>query len=371
MIRTPNRILAISRKEFLHIIHDPRSLLIIFAFPVIQLIMFGYALNMEIQNIDMAIIDNNKTIYSRRLVQEFEGNDFFKPYYYNGRYSAIEQLFLKREARAILIIDKDFDKNYRFGPMTKVQILVDAADPNAATMIKFYTNFVINAFNERYGTQIMMPFRVEPRIWYNPDLKSSYFFVPGLVALILVMISALLTSLTITREKEMGTMEQILVSPVKPREIIIGKVLPYILMAFLDGFIILLLGIVLFHVPFKGSYLLLILLSTLYVTTALSLGLMISTIVKTQQVAMMVALAATLLPTIMLSGFIFPIKSMPLILQYISYIVPAKYYLIIIRGIMLKGNTFAQLALQTLFLLIMTAILLRNALFRFRTNLEK
>jgi len=371
MIRSPNRILAISRKEFLHIIHDPRSLLIIFVMPIAQLVMFGYALNMEIQNIDLAVIDYSKTEYSRRLVQEFEGNNFFRPYYYEGKYSEIEQLFLKREARVILIIEKDFDKNYQLTGSVAVQILIDAADPNAGTMMKYYCNFVINNFNERYGGKVLLPFNVQPRIWYNPDLKSSYFFVPGLVALILVMISALLTSITITREKEMGTMEQILVSPVKPREIIIGKVLPYILMAFLDGFLILLIGVVLFNVPFEGSYLLLIFLSTLYITTALSLGLMISTIVSTQQVAMMVALASTLLPTVMLSGFIFPIKSMPVILQYISYVVPAKYYLIIIRGIMLKGNTLAQLATQMLFLLLMTAILLRNALVRFKTNLEK
>jgi ABC-2 type transport system permease protein len=366
-----NRILAISRKEFLHIIHDPRSLLIIFVLPIAQLIMFGYALNMEIQNIDLAVIDYNKTMYSRQLVQEFEGNNFFLPFYYTGKHSEIEQLFLYRKARVILIIDKDFDKKYQSAGSATVQILIDASDPNAATMMKQYCTMVINNYNSRYSARVVSPLTIEPRIWYNPDLKSSFYFVPGLVALILVMISALLTSITITREKEMGTMEQILVSPVKPREIIIGKVLPYILLAFLDGFIILVLGVFLFNVPFNGSILLLILLSTLYITTALSLGLMISTIVSTQQVAMMAAVAATLLPTIMLSGFIFPIKSMPVILQYISYIVPAKYYLIIIRGIMLKGNSFAQLALQTFFLLIMTMVLLRNALHKFRLNLEK
>ena len=366
-----DRIFAIARKEFLHIRHDPRSLIIIFVLPVIQLILFGYALNMEIQNIDMAIVDYNNTMYSRKLVQEFEGNNYFSPFYYQGEQRDIEQLLLYRKARAIMIIDKDFDEKYMHAELIPVQILIDASDPNAATMIKHYFNSVISNFNSRYRAQVNTPFTIEPRIWYNPDLKSSYFFVPGLVALILVMISALLTSITITREKEMGTMEQILVSPIKPLEIIIGKVLPYILLAFLDGFMILILGVFLFNVPFDGSVLLLILLSTLYITTALSLGLMISTIVSTQQVAMMAALAITLLPTVMLSGFIFPIKSMPIILQYISYMVPAKYFLIIIRGIMLKGNTFAQLSLQTLFLLIMTLVLLRIALRKFRINLEK
>ncbi len=368
---TLKRIFAISRKEFLHIIHDYRSLMIIFVMPVLQLILFGYALNMEIQEINLAAIDHCRTPLSRDLIKHFESNSYFSVQYYNGPMSEIDELFLKREARVILIIDKDFQKNFQRNPMTPVQILIDAADPNAATMIRQYCNGVITKFNELNNPTLTLPLNIKPRIWYNPDLKSAYFFIPALIALILVMISALLTSITITREKEMGTMEQILVSPVRPVEIIIGKVLPYIGFAFMDGILILLLGIFLFQVPFIGSYLLLLLLSIVYIITALSLGLMISTAVSTQQVAMMIAIAATLLPTIMLSGFIFPLKSMPMILQYVSYIVPAKYYLIIIRGIMLKGNTLIQLASQTLFLLLMTLILLVNAVRKFSLNLEK
>ena len=250
-------------------------------------------------------------------------------------------------------------------------MMFDAADPNAATTIKHYVNTAIMQFNENYNGNLPLAFDVKPRIWYNPDLKSDYFFIPGLIALILVMISALLTSLTMTREKEMGTMEQILVSPIKPIEIVLGKVLPYIGLAFLDGILILFLGIFIFEVPFIGSGTLLMILSVIYIITALSLGLMISTVFNTQQVAMMVAIAATLLPTIMLSGFIFPLKSMPDILQYISYIVPAKYYLIIIRGIMLKGNTVFQLAGQIFFLILMSLFLLGNAVRKFNINLEK
>ncbi len=368
---TQKRILAISRKEFLHIIHDFRSLMIIFAMPVLQIIMFGYALNMEIQKIDLAVIDHSHTPFSQDLIRQFESNSYFSVQYYNGPMSKIDELFLNREARVILIIDKDFQKNFQRTPITPVQMLIDAADPNAATMIRQYCNGVIIKFNELKNANLHLPFNIKSRIWYNPDLKSAYFFIPALIALILVMISALLTSITITREKEMGTMEQILVSPVRPVDIIIGKVLPYIGLAFMDGILILLLGIFLFQVPFIGSYVLLLLLSILYITTALSLGLLISTAVSTQQVAMMISLAVTLLPTIMLSGFIFPLKSMPMILQYLSYIVPAKYYLIIIRGIMLKGNTLVQLASQTLSLLLMTLILLVNAVRKFSLNLEK
>ena len=365
-----NRMLAIARKEFLHIIHDPRSLMIIFAMPVIQLILFGFALNLEVKNIDLAIIDYNKTNISRELIRQFEGTDHFNPFYYKRNPSEVEELFLTREARAILIIGHDFDKNLEKQVQTPVQILYDASDPNAATLIYNYCNQVINGFNSQFGGVSPIPFQIEPRIWYNPDMKSTYFFVPGLVAMILVMISALLTSITLTREKETGTMEQILVSPVKPLEIIIGKVLPYIVMAFLDGLMILVIGILLFDVPFIGSYALLILLATLYIIVALSLGLMISASVKTQQVAMMLAISITLLPTVMLSGFIFPVESMPKILQYITYFVPAKYFITIIRGIMLKGNTILDLATQAAFLFIMAAILLRRALQKFSLNLE-
>jgi len=368
---TYKRIFSISRKEFLHIIHDPRSLIIIIVLPVLQLLMFGYALNMEIQNIDMAVVDHSQTPLSRDLIAQFEGSEYFSVFYYNDSMSRIDELFLTQKARLILIIDKDFHRKFRREFSTSVQVLIDAADPNAATMIKQYANGVIMQFNENYNGKLPLAFEVKPRIWYNPDLKSDYFFIPGLIALILVMISALLTSITITREKEMGTMEQILVSPIKPIEIVLGKVLPYIGLAFFDGILILILGIFIFDVPFIGSSVLLMLLSVLYIITALSIGLLISTVFHTQQVAMMVAIAATLLPTIMISGFIFPLKSMPLPLQYFSYIVPAKYYLIIIRGIMLKGNTIFQLSGQIFFLLLMTVVLLGNAVRKFNINLEK
>ena len=365
-----NRMLAIANKEFLHIIHDPRSLMIIFAMPVIQLILFGYALNLEVNNIELAVIDYNKTKISRELVRQFEGNKYFKPFYYKGNPSEVEELFLTREARAILIIGHDFDREFENQVQTPIQILYDASDPNAATLIFNYCSQVINRFNSQFGGISPIPFQLEPRIWYNPDMKSTYFFVPGLVAMILVMISALLTSITLIREKETGTLEQILVSPVKPMEIIVGKVLPYIAMAFLDGFLILVIGMLLFEVPFNGSYILLMILATLYIIVALSLGLMISATVKTQQVAMMLAISITLLPTVMLSGFIFPIESMPDILQYVTYLVPAKYFITIIRGIMLKGNTILNLATQGAFLFIMAAALLKRALNKFSLNLE-
>ena len=364
------RIIAISKKELLHIIRDPRTLIIIVLMPVIQLIMFGYAMNLEIQRVDMAVIDHDRSRTAMDLQEAFRQNGFFNQFPDEGKSADAETMFLERRARVILMIPADFGKHLQREPLVPVQLLIDAADPNAAVNIQNYCNQVIRIFNERYGSALALPFEIESTIWFNPDMKSAYFFVPGILALLLVMISALLTSITIAREKEMGTMEQILVSPVRPYEIILGKVIPYAVLAFLDGALILFLGMVFFQVPFIGSALLLAALVLLFVITALSLGLLISTVTSTQQIAMMVALFATLLPTLLLSGFIFPIPSMPRILQLLSYVVPAKYFLVIVRGIMLKGNTLTQLLVPAGFLALLTAVLLAGAWKKFRVNLE-
>ncbi len=371
MKKSVKRIIAVTRKEFLHIMKDPRTLLIVFLMPVVQLVMFGYAFNLEIQNVKLAVIDHANSVESRQLIRQFEGSRYFQPFFFDKPVDEAQDLFKSQKARAVMVIPFDFDRRLQRDTQTAVQFLIDASDPNAATLIRNYCNQVLLSFNETRGYNIPLPFDLRSSILFNPDMKSAFFFVPGIIALILVMISALLTSITIAREKEMGTMEQILVSPIRPGEIVLGKVLPYIFLAFLDATIILLIGIFLFGVPFRGSMLLMLVLSTLYIITALSLGLMISTRAHTQQVAMMMALIITLLPTFMLSGLIFPIPSMPLLLQYITYLVPAKYYLLIIRGILLKGSVFLNLWEPTLFLALMTLILLGFSIRKFSMTLEK
>lgn len=370
MSPSQRRMLAIARKEVFHILHDPRSLAIIFLLPTFQLIMFGYALNLEIKHVRMAVIDYDHSVLSRELVRSFAASPFFDTFDFPQGPAALDGLFLKRQARAALIIAPDFARRWRTAGRADVQLIVDAVDPNAATLIRSYCNQVVAEFNARMGESLPLPFAVESTIWFNPDLKSAYFFVPGLLALILIMLCALLTSITITREKETGTLEQILVSPVQPREIILGKVLPYVLIAMLIGGLILTIGRLLFDLPFRGSLPLLTLFSTLYIITALSMGLMISTVAKTQQVAMMMAQVSTLLPTIILSGFIFPLASMPKLLQWLSYIIPAKYYLRIVRGILLKGNTFEQLLEPAAALVVMALFLFINARRRFSMTLE-
>ena len=365
------RILAIARKEFFHIIYDFRTLAILFLMPVAQLVMFGYALNMEIQRVEMAVVDYARTPASRDLVAAFRGSPFFHPFYYDGRLPDVETLFQMRQARVAMVISRDFSRRLRRHPEAPVQFLIDASDANAATLIRNYCAQVVLDYNIGRRARLPLPFDPRQAILFNPDLKSAYFFVPGIIALILVMISALLTSIAIAREKETGTMEQMLVSPVRPYEIILGKVLPYIGLAFLDAAVIISVGMTLFNVPFLGSPLLLVLLTALYLVTALSLGLMISTRVRTQQVAMMAALVATLLPTIMLSGLIFPIASMPQPLQYVTRLVPARYYLLIVRGIMLKGSGLMQLLQPAISLAVMTALLLAVSIRRFGMTLER
>lgn len=364
-------VLALARKEFLHIIYDPRTLLIVFLMPIVQLLMFGYAMNLEIQRVDMAVVDYARSTESRNLVEEFQGSRFFHPFYYDGPVSGVEDLFKSRQARVAVIVPPDFERQLETRPEVPVQFLIDASDANAAMFVRNYCTQVLLNYNQYRGVGLPMPFEARSAVLFNPNLKSSHFFVPGIMAMILMMISALLTSVAIAREKETGTMEQMLVSPVRPHQIVLGKVLPYMSLAFADATLILLVGLVVFGVPFRGSVLLLLLLTTLYVFAALSLGLMISTLARTQQVAMMVAQTTTILPTIMLSGLIFPIASMPKLLQLVTYLVPARYYLLIVRGILLKGSSVTQLVEPTVFLAGVSLLMVMVSVRRFKMNLEQ
>ncbi|MGH7596659.1 MAG: ABC transporter permease [bacterium] len=363
-----NRIIPIIRKEFIHIRRDFRTLIIIFAMPIFMLLMYGYAINMEIQNIDLAVLDHSQSPASRELVRAFQGSRFFTVNYFDRGESEIEQLFQRRDAKIALIVPQDFASTLNGPAPASVQILIDAGDSNSAQSIQNYANAVLQSYNAERGVLPLVEARTT--IKYNPTLKSDYFFIPGLVALILMMISALLTSLTIAREKETGTLEQILVSPVRPVEIILGKVVPYLFLAFTDGVLILLLARFWFKVPNLGSLALILLSCVLFICVALAFGLLLSTRARTQQVAMMGALMGTLLPTVMLSGFIFPLASIPKILQFLTYLVPARYFLPIIRGVMLKGNTIFHLWLPLGVLVLMGIFFLAISAKKFKMTLE-
>jgi len=361
---------SIMKKEFLHIVRDFQTLIIIFIMPVIMLILFGYAITLEMRQIEMAVVDHARTPQSRRLIDHLQSSDFFDIVAFNPPERLFESLLQQRKVRCILVIPADFSRSLQQKRFTPLQLLIDASDPNAANFIQNYLQKITAIFNNENNPQFRFPFEIVPRFLFNPDLKSEYFFVPGLIAVIILLISALLTSIAIVREKERGTFEQILVSPVRASQIILGKVIPYIILGFADSMIILIIGHLWFKVPIHGSILLLLVTFVIYLLTGLSFGLFISTITDSQRTAMLMALLMTILPTILLSGFIFPVPSMPVIFQYVSKIIPATHFLKIIRGILLKGNGLWELKIQIAYLIGLAVFMILLSIKKFKISLE-
>jgi len=365
-----SRIIPVIRKELIHILRDPRSLIIIFVMPTLMILLFGYAITFDIKDIKIAVLDQDRSQSSRQLVDKFTNTNYFRIAGELTSRKQIEPKMKRRQIVAAVIIPSGFGRDLVSLPVSPVQILIDGSNANTATIVINYVTAAINNYNLDINRNIRIPVQIQPRIWYNPDLDSTNFIVPGLLAVLMMMICAMLTSITISREKETGTMEQILVSPIKSHEIIIGKVIPYILVSFLVASAVLMFAQIVFNVPVRGSMLLLALLSLVFIYASLSLGVFISSKAKTQQVALMLSLVGTLLPSILLSGFIFPIFAMPKVLQYLSYIVPAQYYLIIVRGILLKGIGIQYLYAPVIFLFIFGTLLLAISMRNFKTNLE-
>ncbi len=358
----------IAQKEVKHILRDTRSLLIAILMPVLMTLLYGYAVNLDTKNIKLGVLDADKSSESRELASRFYNSGYFLKADAPPQISDPEKSLKAGQANAILVVRSGFAKALTDRSQFELGLLIDGADANMAAAAGSYSDLVLGRFLEdRLPLGFEVPgIVISQQILYNPDLKSSHFFVPGLIAVILMMISALLTSVTIAREKETGTLEQLLTAPVTPRQIIIGKVAPYIVLALLDGILVLLFAVVHFGVPFSGSALLLLLLGLIYVTAALSLGILISTLVNTQQQAMVGAQVLTVMPSVMLSGYIFEIRNMPVVLQYVSRIVPARYFIQIIRGIMLKGSGLGVLWHEAVFLIILAVVLLAVATKRFR-----
>jgi ABC-2 type transport system permease protein len=364
-----SRLIPIMRKELIHIRRDPRSLLILFLMPLLMMFIFGYAINMDLKNIPIGICDSSKSAASRDLIEKIKGSPYFHIACYWNNPSHTEPLFLKRTVRAVILIPEKYSTEYEFRMSGKIGVISDGSDANTATLVQNYLDaLLLNYSSDPVKRNIL--FRINPRVFYNPDMQSSHFIVPGLVALILIMAGALLTSVTIVREKETGTMEQILVSPIQAYEVVLGKIIPYFFLAMGIALTILLFGHFWFHVPFLGSWGWLIFFCGLYLFTALAIGLLISTLVSTQQVAMMLALISTMLPAIMLSGFIFPIASMPKILQCLTQLIPATHFLIIIRGIMLKGNGPVELLSSGVSMFAIGLIFILLAIKRFSLKLQ-
>ncbi|MCL8007265.1 ABC transporter permease [Gelidibacter japonicus] len=366
------RFIGFIKKEFYHIFRDTRSLFILFGMPIAQILLFGFAITNEINNVDIAILDHSKDATTQEIINKISASKYFTIDQLITRESDIEEAFQKGKIKAVLNFEKDFSKNLIKERQATLQIITDATDPNTANTITNYINSILKNYEQSKNKNIKLDYQVvsETRMVYNPELKSVFTFVPGVMTIILMLVSAMMTSISITREKELGTMEILLVSPITPFQVIIGKVVPYIFLSVINAAVIVLLSIFVFNMPVQGSLFLLGAESVLFIITSLALGILISTISETQQTAMMISLMGLMLPVILLSGFIFPISSMPEPLQIISHIIPAKWFIIIIKGIMLKGVDLSFLWKESLILISMTVLFIGLSIKKYKIRLE-
>lgn len=366
------RFFGFVRKEFQHIFRDKRTLLILFGLPIVMIILFGFVVSTEIRDVEVGIWDRSMDQASIRATQKIFSSGYFIPAGYINHEDEIGELFRSGKARIVVVFEEGFERNLLRENRTSINLISDASDANTAQLSLSYIQGVLMNYFQSMNEDVSLPWTVNihSRMFYNEEMKGVYMFVPGLMALILMLISALMTSVTITREKEFGTMELLLASPLKPREIILGKVTPYVLLSFTNAMTIILLGFLVFDVPVVGSLWLLMLECMLYITLALSLGVLISTNAKTQQMAMFMSMLGLMLPTILLSGFIFPIDNMPRILQWLSALMPPRYFIVIVKDIMLKGTGMAFIWKETLILLGMTFFFILAAVKRFKIRLN-
>lgn len=369
--------LGFVRKEMFHVLRDRRTLLVLFGLPITQMVLFGYALRNEVENIKTAIVDLSRGARSREIVAVVRGTSNFDLVATPASTDGAARLLREGRVKLVLVLDRSLEapaRSTQGEAAPPYQILVDGSEPNSARTMVAYASALLEGVLARTAAHGAGSggVQVQPVVHmaYNPTRDSAALFVPGLMALVLTLVSALMTSVTIAREKELGTMEVLLVSPLRPLQIIVGKVVPYLFLSFLNVLIILGLARLAFHVPIRGSLTLLICESLLFTVCALALGVLVSTNAETQQAATTGSMSSLMFPTIMLSGFIFPLESMPRILQWVSHVVPARWFLEAVRGIMLKGLGLAELWPQTLILAGMTLAVLLLSLKKFRIRLE-
>ncbi|MEX0719617.1 MAG: ABC transporter permease [Balneolaceae bacterium] len=359
-------------KEFKQIYRDKRTLVVLFGMPVIMLLLFGFAIRNEISNAEIAILDFSRDEATRTIIQKLDASNSFVLSAYLQSYDEVEEVFRAGRIKEVVVFEKDFSRKLTRDAVADIQIITDATDPNLANLVQAYTTNIVRDYvaSINDGSIQQAGVQSEIRMMYNPELRSVNLFVPGLIAVILMLISALMTSISITREKEMGNMEILLVSPLKPHHIIFGKVLPYLVLSVINVITILILARFVFDVPFAGSFILFFVEAILFILAALALGVFISAVANNQQTAMMVSLAGLLLPTVLLSGFIFPVESMPYPLQIFSHAIPAKWFLIIVRSIMLKGSGLIYLWQETLIMFGMTVFFIGVSLKKFNVRLQ-
>ena len=358
-------------KEFYHIFRDYRTMIILFGMPLVQILLFGFAITNEIKDAGIAVLDNSKDHITQQITNKLTSSGYFKLEKNLTNYNEIEENFRKGKIKEVIIFENNFAQKLEKEKRANIQIIADASDPNTASLLSNYTEQIINSFQADLMKDKKLPIQInaEIKMLYNEELKGVFMFVPGTITILLMLISAMMTSISITREKELGTMEILLASPLKPIQIIIGKVVPYVFISFIIALIVLVLGFTVFGMPVQGSLFLLLGESLLFIIMSLSLGILISTIAKTQQVAMMLSMFALMLPTILLSGFIFPIENMPLPLRIFSHIIPSRWFIVIIKAIMLKGVGLQYIWKETLIIIIMTLTFIGLSIKKFKIRL--
>ena len=368
-------IIPIVRKEFRQIKRDKRILSVLLFIPALMLLMFGYALNFDVKHTSMAVYDEDRSKVSREFIEQFFISEYFNNVQTLENKAEINNLLDGEKVRLVLVVPSTFAKDIQRGRAATVQVIVDGANSNAAATVLGYINAIVQQYSVKVMTEsfirmgrqkITMPVDYQPRVWYNPELESAKFLVPGLIAFILMVTAVISTALAIVRERELGTMEQLMVSPIKPIELILGKTIPYTIISLFATTAVLFLGYVLFDVSIKGSILLLSLVTFLFFVGSLGMGLLISTLVETQQLAFMIAAIVSMLPTFILSGFVFPIRNMPIIIQGVTYLLPARYFLVALRAIILKGAGLSAFWDQALFLAFYAVIMIGVSSLRMR-----
>ena len=366
------QLIAFIRKEFYHVFRDRRTLLILFGIPIAQIILFGQALSSEVKNIGIAVLDEANNTYSQEITHRLQASPYFKLKEPLLRYDQVEDQFKRGTIKAALIFPPDFGKDLYTPSDTPLQLITDGSDPNTAKTVQNYLSAMVAGYQQELNPTAQMPYQitVENRMLYNEEQNGSMNFVPGVIALVFMIVSTALTSVAVVREKELGTMEILLVSPFNPLKILIAKAVPYLILSLINFTVILLLSVYMLDVPIRGNLLLLYAESTLFIIICLSLGLLISTSTSSQQTAMLIAMMGMMLPTAFFTGFMFPIENMPLVFQGIAKVFPSSYYYAIVKKVMLKGLDFTYVWKETLILIAMAVVFLTLAMKKFKIRLQ-
>ena len=366
------QLITFVKKEFHHILRDKRSMLVLLGLPIVQLLIFGFAITTETRNCNIAILDNSKDEATQNIITRIESSTYFDIERTLSSNDQIEKVFKTGRIKLAIVFQPNFQNDLLHTNKAQMQIITDASDPNQATTLSNYVSAIVREYQQELNQNKDLPYTIntEIRMLYNPQLKGEYSSVPGVMGMILLLISAMMTSISIVKEKEIGTMEVLLVSPMKPSIVIASKVIPYFIVSLINVVTILLISNFVFGIPIQGSFILLSFITIVYIICALALGILISTVTGSQQAAMIISLMGLMLPVVMLSGYAFPIANMPVILQVLSNLIPAKWYIIMVKDVMIKGIGLFEIWQELLIIIGMTTFFLVLSIKRFKVRLQ-